>query len=323
MTTTLSSFAELVAPEIRKDIHRQLLQLRDADGRLPCHPYTKWIGAHWTLVSLADTGYPAGDTELLPLREQVLDWLFSVVHIKNIKTINGRVRRCASQEGNALYAMLKLGIADDRIEWLVDSLLRWQWDDGGWNCDKNPAAHCSSFHETITPLRSLIAYRQATGTNRVDDTIVRAAEVFLSRGMFRRKHDGSLIDGTHRTPQKRQSMFHRKHDGSGIKTIFLLLHYPPYYHYDVLFGLKVMAEGGFIGDARCKEALDWLESKRLAGGGFPLEAKYFRYIPELKWGKGWTSGVTQVQWGKVSRRTPNPFVTADAMFILNVAGRGN
>ena len=52
------------------------------------------------------------------------------------------------------------------------------------------------------------------------------------------------------------------------------LHYPCYWHYDLLAGLKVMAEAGFIGDPRCREALDLLESKRLPGGGFPAEARY-------------------------------------------------
>jgi hypothetical protein len=30
------------------------------------------------------------------------------------------------------------------------------------------------------------------------------------------------------------------------------LHYPCYWRYDILFGLKVMAEAGFIRDGRCK-----------------------------------------------------------------------
>src|SRR6266705_763670 len=66
-------------------------------------------------------------------------------------TIAGRVRMCASMEGNAIFALLKLGEADERIDRLAQRLLDWQWPDGGWNCDKNRQAHVSSFTETILP----------------------------------------------------------------------------------------------------------------------------------------------------------------------------
>jgi len=42
------------------------------------------------------------------LKEQVYEWRFSKHEEKNIKTINGRVRRCASLEGNVLYYLLSL-----------------------------------------------------------------------------------------------------------------------------------------------------------------------------------------------------------------------
>ena len=96
---------------------------------------------------------------------------------------------------------------------------------------------------------------------------------------------------------------------------FLLLHYPTYWHYDILFGLKVMAEAGFISETRCKDALDLLESKRLPDGGFPAEESFSRPIrPQL-------SGYSPVHWGGKSRKTMNLFVTADALYVLRMAGR--
>lgn len=106
---------------------QQLLAERDETGRIPYHPYTKWVGAHWVLADLADIGYPPGGTALIPLREQVYDWLFGPGHQKSIKTINGLVRRCASHEGNALYALLTLGLADARTDELATRLIHWQW----------------------------------------------------------------------------------------------------------------------------------------------------------------------------------------------------
>src|SRR6266699_6637389 len=124
-----------------------LLAGRDEHGRLPSHPYSKWYGAHWVLVALADLDYPPGDETLLPLREQVYEWLFSDSRRRSIKqyTIAGRTRMCASMEGNACFALLKLGLADERIDSLVERLLAWQWPDGGWNCDKKSQTHVSSF----------------------------------------------------------------------------------------------------------------------------------------------------------------------------------
>jgi len=80
----------------------------------------------------------------------------SVEHdTKHLRVIDGRVRRCASQEGYAVWCSLRLGFADSRTEELVSRLLRWQWADGGWNCDRHPEADTSSFMETLIPMRAL------------------------------------------------------------------------------------------------------------------------------------------------------------------------
>jgi hypothetical protein len=269
-----------------------LLSERNPAGKIPGQTYSKWVGVHWVLAALADLGYPPADSGLIPLREQVLDWLLCAQHLRGIKAIQGRVRRCASQEGNALWALLTLGIADDRADELADGLLRWQWPDGGWNCDKRPEADTSSFMETLLPLRALALHARVTGSPASGAAARRAAEVFLSRKMFRRIRDGAVI-----APD------------------FLLLHYPCYWHYDILFGLKVMAEAGLIGDERCAEALDALESKRLPDGGFPAEAKYYTVTERQM------SGRSRVDWGPVSKERLSPWVTVDALVVLHAAGK--
>jgi hypothetical protein len=270
-----------------------LLSERDESGRIPGHPYTKWQGAHWVLAALVDIGYPPGDEGLRPLLEQVYAWLFGESHRGKIRAIDGRVRRCASQEGNALFAALSLGLADERADRLAADLIGWQWPDGGWNCDKNPSADTSSFMESLIPLRALALHARTTGDEASRAAAERAAEVFLSRELFKRRSDGAIIDAN-----------------------FVKLHYPCYWHYDILFGLKVMAEAGFIGDPRCAAALDLLESKRLPGGGFPAEARYYRV------GGSQPSGRSSVDWGGTGVRRVNPWVTADALFVLTAVGRG-
>jgi hypothetical protein len=271
---------------------RALLAERDESGRIPHHPYAKWQGAHWVLATLADIGYPPGDESLRPMMEQVFDWLLGHTHRSRIPVIDGRARRCASQESNALYAALMLGLADERVDRLAADLIGWQWPDGGWNCDKHPEAHVSSFHESFIPVRALALHARATGNEASRAAVERAAEVFLSRELFQRRRDGAVMDAN-----------------------FLRLAYPPYWHYDILAGLKVMHEAGFLADPRCAAALDLLESKRLPDGGFPAEARYYRVGGPQK------SGRSLVDWGGTSVRRMNPWVTVDALGVLVAAGR--
>lgn len=276
-----------------KNSHRvqMLLSERNATGEILCHPYCKWYGAHWVLSMLADLRYPPGDRTLIPLREQVYGWLFSEEHAKSIKVINGRVRRCASQEGNAVYYLFALGLADARTEELAKRLMEWQWQDGGWNCDRNPEAVNSSFMETLLPLRGLVIFGKATKNSDAQKAVKRAAEIFLKREIYKIK------------PRKRW----RKED-------FLKLHYPCFWHYDILFGLKVMSEAGFIRDKRCKDALNILQSKQLPDGGFPAEAKFYSTSKKI------VSRRSPADWGGVSKKRFNEFVTADAIYVLTKAG---
>lgn len=282
---------------LRRDVRRsplvlRLLSERQPDGTIPRHPYAKWDGAHWVLSALAELGYPPGDDSLIPLREQVLRWLLSPGRERSIaKTVDGRARFCASQEGNAIYYLLALGIADGRVDLLADRLLRTQWPDGGWNCDRRREADTSSFHETLLPLRALALYARCAKSLVAREAADRAAEVFLARSLFKRRSDGATIHPS-----------------------FVKLHYPAYWHYDILAGLKVMAEAGYLTERRCREGLDLLLTKQLPDGGFPAEEKYYRVAD------GKVSTRSLVDWGAMSRQVSNPFVTLDALSVFRKAG---
>ena len=270
--------------------------------------YGKYTGAHWTLADLADMGHPAADRTLEPLRDQVYEFWLAPERTRErvvdgeaaryksrpgVPIIDGRARRCASQEGNALYATLALGLADNRTDQLASNLVRWQWPDGGWNCDRKTLAMTSSFHESLLPFRGLAWHAKLTGTAESSRAVDRCCEFFLERHLFRRRRDGAVI-----------------HDS------FLKLKYPHYWHYDILIGLKVLAEAGRISDPRCEEALDVLQARRLPDGGWRAEGKHYRVVDDP------ANGGTLVDWGPVSRRPlMNPYVTLDALFVLRESGR--
>src|SRR6266699_6760199 len=108
-----------------------LLDGQQSDGSFGVHPYQKWTGAHWRLVSLVELGITSGSGAAVRATNLVLEWLLGEAHLRNIPKINGRYRRCASQEGNALAVCSRLGLAEDpRVLKLAESLVSWQWSDG-------------------------------------------------------------------------------------------------------------------------------------------------------------------------------------------------
>lgn len=285
----------------------RLLTRRDAPARSPMAGiYRYWQGSHWALAALADIGYPAGDAQIRPMLDRALDaWsqnYYDRVFRATSQTVRtwgrgvpfyrGLYRRCASQQGNALFYASRLATPDVRAEHLVRLLAKWQWPDGGWNCSKASDAHVSSFMETLTPLRGLAAYAAATGSARAERAARRATEVFLERRMFRRRQNGHVM-----------------------RARFLQLHYPLYWYYDVLGGLKAIAEAGRIEDPRCAEALDWLEQRELPSGGWPADARFYRLARTYEFGGEY------VDWGAPAAGRANDWVTTDALHVLGVAGR--
>jgi hypothetical protein len=252
------------------------------------HPYNKWGGAHWRLVSLVELGIPAGEPRALAAAETVLAWLISPGRLKAVQTIDGRARRCASQEGNALAVCSRLGMADDpRVRQLAELLICWQWPDGGWNCDRRPATRRSSVHESLPPLWGLHEYAAATGDRDAARAAGRTAEMLLARRVYQAQGG--------REP---------------LHPSVAVLHYPPYWHYDVLQALQVLGRMGLAGDPRTADAVDLLRSKQLPDGRWRTGAHW--------WSRpGSKQSADVVDWG---RRGPNVMVTLNALRALRAAG---
>ena len=262
--------------------------------------YRKCQGPHWTLVSLAMIDYPPGDQALLPLRRRIDDWLFCNAHLNGRGTSvypgqEDRVRHCASTEGNAIWYSIRLGLENDRTIEIVDQLIRWQWPDGGWNCDKRREARASSFVETAIPARGLWAFGQRHGYEPALMAADRAAELLLSHRLLWRT-DGSLLSPSWGPPVERINF--------------------PLQFYDVLYALEVMAEMGRLGDPRCADALALLESKRLPDGGFPLEARNVVVSPDRIVSRG-----SFAAWGPAGKSHSNPLVSLAALEVIAAADR--
>jgi hypothetical protein len=254
------------------------------------HTYRKWIGSFWRLRSLVDLAVPRDDPRVRAVAEHVLAWLGSPEHRGTIRTVSGRVRQHASQEGIALAACCRLGMARDRrVRALAHSLLAAQWPDGGWNCDPEPSARHSSFYESISPLWGLAELAAAGGHAEARAAADRAAELFLRHRLFRSEATGEVAN-----PR------------------WLELRYPLYWHYDVLHGLVILDRAGKLTDPRTGDALDVIESKRRADGCWRAEGYYWRPLGSAG------SNIEVVDWG---RGGPNEMITLNALRVLRHAGR--
>jgi len=253
---------------------------RDFDG----HPYSKWRGAYWRLLSLVDLGVETGDPHALRAAEATLSWLCSPRRLKAIhkRNIDGRVRRCASQDGRGLWACLRLGMrGDPRLDVLAESLVETQWPDGGWNCDVRPEASHSSFNETWGPILGLAEYG-------VDDAVERGADFIL-----------------------RHRVVYSERTGRPAHPVLMKLHYPSYWHYDLMVGLRTLAGSVGLDDARTADALDVLQEKRDSDGRWRCEGKWWKRPGS----KG--SNVEAVDWTEAA----DELLTEQALDVLAAAGR--
>jgi hypothetical protein len=258
---------------------RELLRFPDA------HPYAKWWATHWRLVALADLGVPAGTEPLGDGVDRELEWLSSPEHRRKIVAIDGLVRRCASQEGNAVYACARLGFGSDpRVRMLVESLLEWQWPDGGWNCDRDATGRRSSFHESVIPAIGLVEYHAATGDAAALSAAHRTAALLLEHRLFRSLRTGEPVHPSWTKP-----------------------HYPPYWHYDILQGLRLLDAVGMLDDPRASDGLDLLERARRTDGRFSGPAWWSAKQPDaVDWRRGPDNEMLNVRAATILARAGRP-----------------
>jgi hypothetical protein len=240
----------------------RLLALRDPDGQWAggaCFPADfrgdfsagqPWTSTLPTLMLLREFGV---DPDAAPVRETIgliaanCRWEHA-----GQPFFAGEVEPCINGRTVALGAYF--GVAVDDI---VGRLLTEQLADGGWNCEAENGSVRSSFDTTICVLEGLLAVEEANGgSSELTAARRRGEEYLLSRRLFRRQRDGSVIDGN-----------------------WLRFSFPTYWHYDVLRALDYFRNAGARPDPRMQEALEVVLQRRHQNGRWPLNLLHPEYIP--------------------------------------------
>lgn len=240
----------------REGLGAAILARQDADGAWRQDGAPAWLTTLFTLQLLRASGVDPADARVdaaMALPEARLRW-------KDLE--DGWNVRAAELGGNPFFegeeepcingGVLAFGSYFGRpSEKLARRLVSEQLADGGWNCEA-PGSVRSSFHTTICVLEGLLEYERAVGgAPEVASARRRGEEYLLERGLFRRLSTGAVANAE-----------------------FLELAFPPRYHYDVLRGIDYFRAAGGEPDARVRDAVELIVSRRQADGRWVLDRAY-------------------------------------------------
>ena len=256
----------------------------------------KWTAAVWQLMLLAELAAPVNDR----IKAEVERFL-------DLHQIESGSFACPSRletrgkrwdepclTGNMIRTLIRLGYANDRrVRKAIDWLPVQQLEDGGWNCDypEKKVKH-SSFMSTVEPLWAYSEIPRSKWTKRMKRSLENGAEFLLMHHLY--KSDNHHWRETH--------------------PFFTQLHFPMYYYYDVLHGLRVLTRLGYADDERTRSAVHILLSKRRPDGRWNLEGDWFRerHKPNPERRK---SPVPVEEIGK-----PSKWITLNAIQVLAKTG---
>ncbi len=227
-------------------------------------PYwPKWKASVWQLILLAELGLRGSHPQVRKGCEHFLNIAGSQNRSwpppdsADVSTSWGLWEPCVT--GNMARTLTVFGydedpVVKDMFEWLV----RYQLPDGGWNCETGEwgkeVCH-SSFMSTIEPLWAFSSLPRGLWPKGGRDAVDRAVEFMLMHRLFKSDKTGKVI--------------HEE---------WTKLHFPLFYFYDILHGLRVLSALGYVDDERTKDALNLLLSKRLPDGTWPMESTYLRTL---------------------------------------------
>jgi hypothetical protein len=226
--------------------------------------WPKWRATVWPLILLAEMGVP-GDLSsvkrgceyfLRAMDGQDRSWPPNFPENDPARKWDGYRsvwEPCVT--GNMARTLTAFGFSEDsRVREMYEWLVRTQLPDGGWNCEPGPwheKVFHSSFMSTIEPLWAFSELPPQNWPKGGREAVERACEFMLIHRLYKSDKTGKVIQEE-----------------------WTKLHFPLFYFYDVLHGLRVLTALGFGKDERTKDASDLLVSKRLPDGTWPMEDSY-------------------------------------------------
>lgn len=183
------------------------------------------------------------------------------------KSIGGRgkVEEEVCLTGHMARSLLALGYEKDRrvakaISWFPQH----QLDDGGWNCDY-PMYHPthSSFMSTAHALWAYSELPRARWTRGIKKAAERGAEFLLAHRVYKSHRDWRPVE---------LRGLNKVFAGSLVTNF----HFPMYYYFDALFGLRILTGLGYEGDERISDAIHLVMSKRTPEGRLILDGDWVR-----------------------------------------------
>jgi hypothetical protein len=245
--------------------------------------WPKWTATVWPLILLGEIGVPGSHPSIRKGCEyflKVMDgqdrsWPPPKYPDEDLRGWRLIWEPCVT--GNMARTLAAFDYGDDpRVREMFEWLVKYQREDGGWNCDtedsrNGEAVHHSSFMSTIEPLWAFSTLDPQKWPRGGREAVERAAEFMLIHQLYKSDKTGKVI-----------------------RNEWTQLHFPMFYFYDILHGLRVLSKLGYGGDERMIDARELLLSKRLANGTWPLEALFVRAL-RMNFVKDPANGY----WGKV------------------------
>jgi len=243
----------------------------------------KYIVTNWFAIVLADLGMTREDPRIERTAELILRrWS---PRGGDLSGRSGEI--CVT--GNAVRTLVRFGYLDHPVvQRSIDWIVRTQKSDGGWHCFPSRTGTLDGWEG----LAALATIPEDARSEPVRRSIARGAEFYLRQRL--------MAEGRIRYPP------------------WFRIHYPNHYYYDVLVGLRILAQLGYGSDSRLKPALRWLLDKRGPDGTWSLDADH----PDLDPGRGgyeFPGPVFPLRLEAPSR--PSRWATVEALSVLARCGR--
>jgi hypothetical protein len=272
---------------LKKEIGRQgwakyILSKQEDNGHWGQGFYQpKWTSSHYTLLDLRNLE--------IETRKEIWDSIHML-----LKTVRGPENEICENKSNSkgdlcvngmfLNYAAYFGIHEEDLKPIIDYIIKYKMEDGGFNCriTRSGAKH-SSLHTSICILEGFLTYISMGYTYRSKEieALMASCEEFLL------KHK---LYCSHRT-------------GEIIHPQMTKLIYPSRWKHDVLRGLDYFVMANRPYDHRLDDAFELLMTKRRKDGTWPMQGKHpgqthltmeksgpsrintFRVLRALKWAK--------------------------------------